>query len=56
MDPIIVVSGIILIAFTRFYRGVPSKCCRLAPQMSWDENGKRTSASTVDKIPSRKSK
>jgi hypothetical protein len=37
MEIIIIGISIILIGFTNFYRGVPARCCRAVPDMSWDD-------------------
>ncbi len=53
MAPIIIAIGIILIAFTNFYRGVPAQCCRIVPEMSWSDSRQQDhKQSDGDKIPS----
>lgn len=37
MEILLFVISIILIGFTNFYRGVPARCCRVVPDMSWDD-------------------
>ncbi len=37
MEILLIGISIILIGFTNFYRGVPARCCRVVPDMSWDD-------------------
>jgi hypothetical protein len=37
MELILIGISIILIGFTNFYKGVPARCCRVVPDMSWDD-------------------
>jgi hypothetical protein len=37
MEILLIVISIILIGFTNFYKGVPARCCRVVPDMSWED-------------------
>lgn len=54
MAPIIIIAGIILVAFSNFYRGTPNRCCRVVPDLSWTNSRQQESKKAKDgTFPSR---